>query len=178
MYKFYLLVWLKWVFRLTFCSVILATFFSSLISLYIYIFQGMVTLDEKVFFALFDVFRFWFPITWSITLLISLFRSLKYIFNSCSNGFELKLKSCNNEFIDFIGYGDLVKVWRKYFMLLIWIIAVEMILALVITNTISSYNSIFEWFDIYILYIFVLVASYFSFIILSSKCKHIKVVKC
>ncbi len=178
MYKFYFLLWLKWAFRLTLCSVLLSTFFSILITFLIYVNQGIRTLNAEILTALGTIFMFWFSITWSVAILIALFRSLKYIFNNCYVGYSLNLKSCQNELIKSIGYGDLVKVWRKWFMLLIWIIGAEMIIALAFTYTFSSYKSIFEWFDIYILYTLILIAGYFSFIILSSKCKKIKLVKC
>ena len=178
MYQFYLKLWAKWAMRLTITSLFLAIITSLFITSIIYISQGMTSINKEVITALGDVFKFWFPIAWSVTLLISLFRALKNIFNSCYGGYELKLLSCSKEIIETIGYGDLVKVWRKYFMLLVWIVAAQMILSLSFTYILSDYNSLFEWFNIYVLYIFILISSYFSFIILSSKCKQIKVQKC
>lgn len=178
MSKFYFTLWAKWGLRLTLCSIFLATVLSIFITLLIYINQGVPALNSEVFVALETIFKFWFPIAWSITILLALFRSLKYIFNSCNSHYELKLLSCQQELIENIGYGDLLKVWRKWFMLLIWLIVAEMIIALAFTYIFSSYTSIFGWFDIYILYLFILIAGYFSFIVLSSKCKKIKVVKC
>ncbi|MFA7501052.1 MAG: hypothetical protein WCY85_08630, partial [Sulfurimonas sp.] len=92
---------------------------------------------------------------------------------------ELKLLTCEgSDVIEVIGYGDLVKVWRKWLMLLIWLVGSAMILALIYTNLFTSYDGVFEWFSIYWLYGFILLSGYFSFIILSSKCKKIKIVTC
>jgi len=120
MSKFYFLLWLKWAVRLSVCSVVLACGLSFLITLFIYISQGMPSLNGKIYVALFSVFKFWFAISWSFTLLIALFRSLKFIFNIPHANYQLKLMACgdSDEFIEVVGYGDLVRVWRKWFMLL------------------------------------------------------------
>ena len=179
MSKFYLVLWLKWVFRVTLCSIVLACGFSFLITTYMYINQGMPQLSSEVQQALWTVFKFWFPLTWSLTLLIALFRSLKYVFNSCCSGYELKLLACDSsDVIEEIGYGDLVKVWRRWFMIIIWIVGAQMVLALAFTYTFTSYSGVFEWFDIYFLFLFVLIAGYLSFIFLSGRCKKVKVIKC
>lgn len=186
MNKFYFFLWLKWSIRLTISSIVLASILSFVITLVIYFNQGMASLNTEVFYALIDVFKFWFPISWSFTLLISLFRSLKHIFNSCINGYELKLLECFStlekgaipQVIDYIGYGDIVKVWRKWFMLIIWLVGSQMILALFFTYMFTSYAGIFDWFNIYWLYSFIIIGGYFSFIVLSLKCKRVKVVKC
>lgn len=179
MNKFYLLLWLKWAARLTICSLFLASIFSFLITLLTYFNQGASSLNSQTLRALLDVFIFWTPIAWSISILIALFRSLKYIFNSCIYGYKLKLLECaGNEYIDVIGYGDLVKLWRKWFMLIIWLISSQMIIALGFTYLFTSYTGIFEWFSIYWLYTFLLIGGYISFILISSRCKRVKVVKC
>lgn len=136
-------------------------------------------ITKEVSQALFELFKFWFPLAWSLTLLIALFRSLKYIFNICISGHKLQLLACdNNETIDNIGYGDLVKVWRKWFMLMIWLVGAMMIISIFLTYIFTSYSGIFEWFDIYFLFIFVLLSGYLSFILLAGRCKNVKVVKC
>ena len=179
MTRFYLLLWLKWAIRVTVCSVVMATVASIFITLYLYLSQGMPDLNDEVMGALFEISKFWFPIVWSLTLLLSLFRSLKYIFNSCINGYQLKLLQCNTkDIIEVIGYGDLVKVWRKWLMLMIWLIGAQMILSIVFTNLFTDYSGVFEWFDIYFLFFEVLIAGYFSFIVLAGRCKQIRVAKC
>ena len=179
MSRFYFILWLRWSVRLTLCSVILAAGLTSLITLYIYIEQGMPTLSSEIFTALESLFKFWFPILWSLTLLLALFRSLKYIFNSCIAGYELKLYSCDGkDILQEIGYGDLVKVWRKWFMLIIWLVGSLMILSLAYTYLFTSFGGVFEWFNIYWLFGFILLSGYFSFILMSVRCKRVKVVKC
>ncbi len=179
MSKFYFFLWLRWATRLFTCSVVLAFVFSTMITLYIYIQQGLPSLNNEILTALLHVEIFWFPIVWSFTLLLALFRSLKYIFNICISGYELKLYSCDlKDILLHIGYGDLVKVWRKWFMLIIWLVGAMMILSLSYTYMFTSFEGVFEWFDIYWLFGFILVAGYFSFIFMSGRCKRVKVVKC
>lgn len=179
MSRFYLFLWLRWALRLTLCSLSLAAILSFLVTLFIYVSRGLPDMTPEITGALFDIFIFWFSPLWSFTILIALFRGLKYIFNNCINGFELRLLTCDsNEVIENIGYGDLVKVWRKWLMLLIWLVGSIMILALIYTNLFTSYSGIFEWFNIYWLYCFILFGGYFSFIIMSSRCKKVKIVRC
>lgn len=180
--RFYLHLWIRWAIRLTLCSVTLALVLSFLVTSVIYVFQGSQSMTTEVQLAIFEVFKFWFLILWGVSLLVALFRSIKYIFNICYAGHKLTLLSClkekNIEVLENIGYGDLVKVWRKWFMLIIWLVSIQMIIALFITYSFTDYEAIFEWFNIYVLYGFILVAGYFSFIILSKRCKRVRISKC
>ncbi|MDA3907772.1 MAG: hypothetical protein PF437_01660 [Sulfurimonas sp.] len=179
MSKFYFFLWLRWSTRLTLASVALASMLSLLITLYIYVNQGMATLSGEVINALMDIFVFWFPVVWSFTLLLALFRGLKYIFNVCISGYKLNLYSCDGkELLEQVGYGDLVKVWRKWFMLIIWLVGSLMILSLVFTYMFTSYSGVFEWFNIYWLFAFLLISGYFSFMLMTTRCKRVKVVRC
>jgi len=177
--KFYFALWTSWLSRLTLCSLFLASLASFFISLFIYISQGSQPLSVEVLIALGAIFKFWFMLLWSPALLIALFRGMKYIFNKEYGAYRLELLNCEvqKESIEFIGYGDLVRVWRRWFMLLIWLVGAEMIIA-VVFSMLFSLGDLFEWFNIYLLYAFVLMAGYFSFIILIARCKKVRVVKC
>lgn len=179
MSRFYLLLWFRWALGVSLSSVVLALVLSVSLTAFIYVKQDAPTLTSDVYQALGDIVRFWFPIFWSLTLLLALFRSLKYVFNACVAGYKLELLSCAlSEKIEFIGYGDLVKVWRKWFALIIWLVGAQMIFALVITYSFTAFSGVFEWFDVYWLFAFILSSGYFSFILLSNRCKRVKVVKC
>ena len=94
----------------------------------------------------------------------------------------LKLKGCQKQsdspYVAVVGYGDLLKVWRKWFMLLIWLVGSMMSIAFVVTYLFSSYETLFEWFSIYLLYFFIFIAGYLSFVFLPGRCKALKVVGC
>lgn len=179
MSRFYITLWLKWAARLTVCSLLFAIIFSSFATLFIYFLRGMPEFSRDVSLAIFEIFKFCFPVFWSLGILLALFRGLKYIFNSCINGFELKLLTCDgSQTIESIGYVDLIKVWRKWLMLLIWLVGSFTILAAVFTNIFAIEGGLFGWFDIYALYGFILLGGYISFIVMSSKCKKVKIVTC
>ena len=182
MSRFYLLLWFNWAWRLTLNTLIFSTVFTLVITGLIYANQGFATLSSEVFAALFDIAFFWFAIVWNIALLLVLFRGLKGIFNICHASYVLELYSCpdegKSEKIYDVGYGDLVKVWRKWFMLVIWIVGTQMIFSVVLSALFSSSESVFDWFNIYVLYGFILVAGYLSFMILGSRCKRVKIKKC
>lgn len=167
MNKFYFYLWLNWATKLSVNTLLVTLLITAILTLITYIKLGFVTLDVKSTQALFDIYKFYFSIVFSITLLFMLFRSIKYVFNKCIYRYELKLLSCNQQdIIEEIGYGDLVKVWRKWFMLLIWLVAICMIV------------TVFNFFNIYAMFLFILLSGYFSFIILISRCKKVKVVRC
>ena len=182
MSRFYFKLWFFWALRVTLCSVSLALLFSSLITLFFYIKEGYPALTPAVVDALWKLESFWFMILWNLTLLIALFRSIKHIFNHCYNGYKFELLTCpiegNIEVIEEIGYGDLIKVWRKWFMLLIWLVGAMMVIALTLTYLFTQYTTLFAWFNIYILFGFVLVSGYFSFVFMSNRCKKIRLSRC
>ncbi len=180
--KFYFFLWLRWAIRLTLSSLLFTLLLASFITAVIYVKQGFIPLDDAVIVALKELFLFWFGITWNLSLLLFLFRGLKYIFNYCSGGYSLELLTCPKEKrvekIDIVGYGDLVKIWRKWLMLLIWLVGAQMIFAVILSRVFGENNALFSWFNIYMLYAFIVVAGYFSLIVLSAKCKRIRIVKC
>ncbi len=167
MAKFYFYLWLIWASKLSLNSILSAIVITLVITFITYAKLGFVSLDDEVIDALFKVYKFYFSFVFSFTLLVVLFRSIKYIFNRCIHGYELKLLSCDKqEIIQIIGYGDLLRVWRKWIMLLIWLVAICMMVTM------------FNFFNIYALYISLLLSGYLSFIIMISKCDKIKVVRC
>ncbi len=182
MAKFYFLLWQKWAFFVTLSSLGFAGVVAFIITLFVYIKQGSIALNEAVYQALLEVFLFWFPLVWSVTVLLALFLSLKRVFNHCLQGYELKLLQCmkkeKSEMVRVVGYGDIKRVWRKWLLLLIWLVGAQMVLALVITQIFGEYKALFDWFSIYFLYAFILVAGYFSFIVLSSRCRLVRVKRC
>jgi len=62
-------------------------------------------------------------------------------------------------------------------MLLVWLVGSMVVFALVAMRIFTSYSGLFEWFNIYWLFGFILVAGYLSFILLGMRCKKIKIVK-
>jgi len=184
--RFYFFIWLQWAVKLTVNTFILALYLAVVITLGIYFNEGAQPLSSEIEKALLAIFKFWFMLSWSFALLIMLFRSLQYIFNRCVQGYAFTLLRCQEEetkeetkeIIKNIGYGDLLKVWRKWFMLIIWLVAAQMIVAVIVMKTGSLYSTLFSWFNIYVLYIFILIAGFFSFIILSTKCKKVRIRKC
>ena len=179
MQKFYLMLWGQWMLRVVISTLTVALILSLGMTAILYIKEGLPALSSDVKSALKALFFFWFAIFINLSLLLALFRSIKSLFNHPYAGYVLKLKRCahEREYIEVVGYGDLVKVWRRWFFLLIWIVGSFMVVAFVVTYLFSSYKALFDWFNIYILYMFILIAGYFSFVLLPSRCKRVKVVK-
>lgn len=179
MHKFYLFLWLRWAAYVTLYSLLIASVLSALMTFILYISRGLPPLDVEMYGALFLIWKFLFPLFWSFSLLVALFRSLKILFNVSISGYEMKLLSCkDSKPLLEIGYGNLLPVWRKWFLLLIWLASAQMIVALVFTYFLSDFGGVFEWFSIYWLFGFVLLGGYFSFMVLSSRCKRVKIEQC
>jgi|GEM_PF-619971 len=182
MFKFYLQVWLFWVFRMIVVSLILTLIASFLITLLLYLKQGLPPFNEEIYEAVLAIYNFWVLLLLNFTIPIALFINAKYLFNHCIDGISLKLLSCpkdsKGEIIDIIGYGDIVKVWRKWLLLIVWNTAVIMLISVVISYLFTSYESIFDWFSVYLLYTYILMAGFFSIVLLTSRCKSVRMSKC
>lgn len=176
MTRFWFRLWLSWVIRFTIESVLLASLFSLVATLVIYFLKGATSLNSDVMMALVDIFRFWFVIFWSLTLLISLFRGVKHFFNRCHNGYVLKLLTCKgDEIIETVGYGDISKVFRKWMMAMIWSVSALMILSFSITYTFADS---YHWYNIYVLYLFIIISGAITLPLMGSRCKRVKLAKC
>jgi len=179
MRSFYFELWLRWMLRVTFESIGFGVLMAGMIVLFIYLKKGMPSLDEQVVKALGDLFLFWFSLAWSVALLLSLFRSLKYLFNRCTSGYKLQLLTCNSkEEINPVVYGDLVRVWRRWLILLIWSSAVVIMLLALIMRFVFGYEELFSWLSIYLLYGIILLSGYASLVLLMARCKKIRIVRC
>jgi hypothetical protein len=178
MIRFYNRLWFSWFIRVSLESVFFASIFSLIITFFLYLKKDMPQIDSEVLKALYTIFLFWFGIVWSVTLLLALFRSIKYIFNRCYYGINFKLTSCDTKvYLEEIGYGDLVRVWRRWIMLLIWGVLFLSIVATIILKLVYNLD-FFKWFNIYILYLFIIISGYFSFIFLPFRCQKVKVSRC
>lgn len=179
MLRFYTFLWLRWAFWVTFLSVFLASVLSCTGGFVIYLFEGMPPLQKDVIDALFDIFLFLFAPMWSFALFVVLFIRLKFIFNSCTASYTFKLLACDTkEPLEVLGYGNILKVWRKWFMGLIWFVVAITTVVIFITSFLWKQENLFEWFSIFWLYGFILMGGYFSFILLGSRCKNVRIVRC
>lgn len=179
MRSFYFRLWLAWVVRVTAESLAFGMFIAMLIVGFIYFKKGMPQPSKEVVAALLELFFFWFSLAWSMALLLSLFRSLKYLFNRCYGGFKLQLLTCDmQEEIEPVGYGDLVRVWRRWLMLLIWSSAVLILLLALVMRFVFGFSGLFSWLNIYVLYGVILAGGYVSLILLMARCKKTRIVRC
>lgn len=82
------------------------------------------------------------------------------------------------EYVEVLGYGNIVQVWRKWFLGLIWLVISITTVAIFIATYVFNQDSLFDWFNIYLLYGFILIGGFFSFILLGSRCKNVRIVRC
>lgn len=180
MKKFYLELWLHWVVRVILCSVTSAGVIAALITFVLYFNKGMPSLSDDVMQALENIYLFWFMIVLNLTVLFALFRSAKYLFNRCYGGYQFAMLSCPKEttYLEVVGYGDIVKFWRKWLMLLVWIVASFVLLSWIGSLLFIEYGKFFSYFTVWWLYGYILLAGFFSFMLIGSRCKQVKVRRC
>lgn len=166
--KFYLRVWLRWLLRVVSTSLLLGVVLTALVTFGLYIHLGMPSLQSDTLKALYKIFTFWFALLYNGALLVLLLREIGHIFGVCHNGYMFEMGSC----VDAKN-----KLRRRWLMLLIWLVAVQ-ILLLAFVNFLVQGSLSFWWYSIYVLYGAIAVGGYLSFILLSLRCKQIKVVRC
>jgi len=177
--KFSLFLWLFWVKNITLKSFLYGAVFAFVLTIFFYIFYGMPSLSEDILHALYEVFSWSFAFTWSISFLLFLFREFLSVFERCIVGYKLQVLDCQTkEPLVAIGYGDIVKIWRRWFFVLIWLVASCFILLSVFLYLLGSAQSFREIFSIYLLYVFVMFSGYISFLFLIYRCKKTKVQRC
>ncbi|MBN2815511.1 MAG: hypothetical protein JXQ67_02425 [Campylobacterales bacterium] len=158
-----------------------STFTLSLgITLYSYFSQGAIGLEFDVYVALGEVFLFWFALLVNFILPIALFFSVKVLFNNCVEGTSLKLLACVKEenYIESIGYGNLIKVWRKWLLLIVWGSATFVLASFIIHYLLSGFSVSFSFFSIYLLYFFIALSGFFAIVFLASFCKQVRLKRC
>jgi hypothetical protein len=162
-------------------SISLALFLAAVATLFIYTTKGLPDLSSEVIDALVSVLRFWFCIFLNLSILVALLRSVKFLFHRCIDHKSLQLLTCDKEkeeYIALIGYGDLTKVWRKFLFSIVWLSAVFMIIAALLSYLMSDYNSLFDWFDVKILYLFILFSGYGAIVLLPMRSKEVRFKRC
>jgi hypothetical protein len=179
MRKFWFWLWWDWALWVSVSSLLLAGGFDGLLTLGIYISKSMPELNAQTLKALADIWIFWFGIIWSVTLLLSIFLSMKRFFNRCFDGYKLQLLTCkDSELIDIVLLGDIVKVWRKWLMILIWGVAAEILIVSVVRYVFGFGIGFWEWFSLFWLYLFLLIAALSSLPLMASRCKRVRLVRC
>lgn len=179
MFKFYFLLWVRWAFWVTLYSCASAAILALFLSVATYFYQGSPQINTAILEALGSVFYFWFGVAWSVTILGMLFFRLKTIFNACIGGYRLRLLCCESgEPLEAVEDGNIVKVWRKWFMLLLWLVAAFSLLWALLFFLFFEKEGAFGWFNIYTLYGLILIAGYVSFLLLGSRCKKVRIQRC
>jgi hypothetical protein len=179
MRKFWFLLWFNWAIWVSISSVLIAGVFDFFITFGLYIYKGMPELNSDTLNALTDIWLFWFSIIWSMALLLSIFLSVKRLFNRCYTNSKLQLLTCNEqELIDIVLLGDIVKVWRKWLMVIIWFVAIEILVFSVLRYILGFGMEFWEWFSMYWLYIFILFAAFLSLPLMVARCRRIRLVSC
>jgi len=180
MAKFYIYLWFFWVIRMLVVSTLLAGTLSFFITFYFYAREGLPAFESEILTAILNIFTFWFLLLLNFALPLALFINTKYLFNNCINAISLRVVSCakEEEFLERIGYGDLIKIWRKWLLLIVWISSVFVLFSFLFFYFLLFEGSFFEWLSVYCLYGFILLSGFFALPLLGSRCKSVRLRLC
>lgn len=178
MRRFWLGLWAYWAMWSTLFSVLSALIIAFAITLGLYLLKGAPALDGTVWSALFEIARFWFALLWSFTLLLALFLVVRRLFYRCIDHRRLMLHACDgSEVMMKAGTGDVIKVWRKWLMAMIWATAAEIIIVIAMRH-LAGFGDLLSWFSVYWLYLFVLIAGLITLPLMQARCRLVKVGRC
>ena len=179
MRRFWVGLWWRWALWVTLISLLWAAGASVLLTFGLYLYKGMPPLEKGVVTALGDIARFGFPVFWCFAFLAAFFRSVRRLFGHCIDHFRLTLLSCDGETrIENPGSADTVRVWRKWFFVIIWAVAAEVIVAALLHFPFASGGGAMGWFSLYWLYLFVLLAALATLPLMGARCPFVKVERC
>ncbi len=178
MIRFYFLLWLHWVGVLLLQSIGSAFLLTLIFVAWIY-FSKDVALNKDVIDALVSLFSFWFWVIWSATFVASLFFAFKSFFNHCYAGYVLKVIDCNSHVaLEHIGYSDLIQIWRKWLMLLIWITAFFIIVLSILLYALFEIQTLFSWLNLTIMIVLAICSAFFALFFLRFRTQKIRVERC
>lgn len=179
MQKFFFSLWLYWAFLLTLLSIVWGLLLSGCVTVGVYLYKGAPEPDSEITAALYDIGVFWFGILWSAALPVTLLAVTKRLFNRCFYGFRMVLYSCDgSEQLDEVRLEDCLKLWRKWLFVIIWAVAAQVLVAAAAVSLLGSGGALLSWFNIYWLYLFVLLAGGITLRAMASRCKRVKVAPC
>lgn len=178
MRKFWFGLWSYWAVWLTLFSTVTGALLALVATLLTYLATGGAPLNAEIWVALGDLFLFWFGIGWSMALLLGLLLVVKRIFYRCIDHYQLHFVQCPSQTeIRDLQVGDTVKLWRKWLLALIWVVAVQMILVIAVEYLFGA-EALLGWFSIYWLYVMLMIAGAVTLPLMGARCKSVRVKRC
>lgn len=176
MRKFYLSLWLYWAFWVGFYAVAAAALLALLATAATYLVQGAASLTPQRCSALADIAWFWFAVSFNAGLLLGLIAGIHKLFSRCFFGWNYRLLDCQGEESENMPMKLWLKLWRKWFFALIWVVAVEIMVAALAGMAVGI--GLKAWFSVYWLYVFVFFAGLPLLVVMPLRCKMVKVAPC
>lgn len=106
---------------------------------------------------------------------MALLSALRVIFYYCTSGFMLGILACGKEELSLLKQ---LALWRRWLFVMIWIVGLFGVMGAVFLKLFIDDSSFFEHFTLLNLYGALIIAGYFSFILMAAKCKKIELRRC
>lgn len=164
------LFWFGWVSIRSFLSALGLALFAALI---VYIAKGFTPLNTEVLSALKEIGYLSFPITFSLSLILSLLLVFKALFLKTIDGFRFILYDCQHEKIENVLLSDIIMLWRKWLFVTVWAILLFFVLVLGISKLIFGVYPPLSWFNGFTLYLLVMLLGGGVFVFVVKKCKKV-----
>ncbi len=178
MIDLYLRLWLYWLFWLFLYSLVAAVLVDMVLVGSIYLIKGAPSLDEQVRRALGSMVLTIFGPLWSMVLIGTQLIVLRRMMQRCFGGKRMILLTCKgDERIWPVGLGDVLSVWRRWVVLIAWMVMIETVLVIG-GRSLLGMSVIGGGLDIPTVGIMIVLAVSLSLPLMMIRCRRIRVSKC
>ncbi|NOQ30708.1 MAG: hypothetical protein GQ570_06260 [Helicobacteraceae bacterium] len=178
MFTFFLRLWFHFVAYVTVYSLLWGAVLAVVITAITYFLKGAIALDADVQKVLLELAIFYFPFTWGVSFLVSMFMATRTLFYRKANGYMYELYNCDrSEKILDVTLDDALVVWRKMLFGIIWLVTLEVLLGMILSFMLSPKSPLF-WFNIYYLYVFIMIAVFVLIAVMPFRCRRVKLIEC
>ncbi len=162
--------WLAWV---SVCSFLAASVLALCTALMVYIAKGFAALNLETLSALKEIVYLSFPVTFSLSLIITLILVFKALFTRKLEGFSFVLYDCKHEKIENILLSDVTMLWRKWLFVTVWVILLFFVLFLGASKLLFGVFPPLAWFNGYTLYLLIMLFGGGVFVFVVKSCRKI-----
>lgn len=175
---FALRLWLYWLWWMLLYSVAAAAVADGAAVGVIYLLKGAPQLDTSVYGALEAIARVAFVPLWCAALLWAHLMVTRRLFSCCLGGKRLILLTCKgDERIYPVGLGDVLPIWRRFLMLIVWTVALEAVLVVGIAALFGGF-SITTHLSAPMLGVMSAFGALAALLVMLRRCKRIRITQC
>lgn len=138
---------LRWIIAFGVIALTSAVGFATSVSVIIYLYKGIPSLNPETWNALGTIWKFWLWVGYGVGMISGVVISLRRVLYRCIEGNEVVLLNCKGEEVGYFEWKPYFKFWRQWFFALIWLNAAQAIILMAIHKLIFGGELWFGWFS-------------------------------